>query len=161
MYHVVTTLITIIAAISYFAMATGHGTNYHHIREKTQKEGFPDVWTDVYRQVYYARYIDWSLTTPLLLLDLALLAGINGAHIFIAIAADVIMILTGLFAAYGSENNSQKWGWYTIACIAYLVIIWHLAFNGRATVAAKGGQVAKFYYAIAGFTVVIWTAYPM
>lgn len=154
-------MITIIAAISYFAMASGHGVSYKHITERHQEEGFPDVKRHVLRSVYFARYVDWALTTPLLLLDLALLAGMNGAHIFMAISADVVMVLTGLFAAYGSEGNAQKWGWYTIACASYLVIVWHLALNGRATVAAKGNQVANFYYAIAGFTILIWTAYPM
>merc|ERR1739848_954167 len=57
LYHVITTLITITAAISYFAMASGHATNH-----------------DVCRQVFWARYVDWSITTPLLLLDLCLLA---------------------------------------------------------------------------------------
>jgi bacteriorhodopsin len=78
-----------------------------------------------------------------------------------AILADVIMILTGLFAAYGSENNPQKWGWYTIACIAYLVILWHLIVNGRAEVMNKSSKVAKFFAAISGYTILVWTAYPM
>jgi bacteriorhodopsin len=161
LYHVITTLITIIAAISYFGMATGAGFSFHHIRVREQHEHVPDTTKDVYRQVYWARYVDWSLTTPLLLLDLALLAGLNGGHIFIAIVADIIMILTGLFAAFGHEGNGSKWGWYAIACIAYLVIIWHLAVHGRAEAFAKGNKVAAFYSSIAGFTVLVWTAYPI
>ena len=77
------------------------------------------------------------------------------------LVADLIMILTGLFAAFGSEGTPQKWGWYTIACIAYLVVIWHLAVHGRALASAKGGKVGKFFAAIGGFTLVIWTIYPM
>ena len=111
--------------------------------------------------VYWARYVDWSVTTPLLLLDLCLLAGLSGGHTLMAIVADVIMILTGLFAAFGSEGTPQKWGWYTIACIAYLVVIWHLALHGRATAMAKGGNVGKFFAAIGGFTLILWTIYPM
>ena len=80
---------------------------------------------------------------------------------FIAIIADLIMILTGLFAAFGSEGTPQKWGWYAIACIAYLVIIWQLLINGRATAQGKGGKVGNFYAAIGGFTLIIWTIYPM
>ena len=85
----------------------------------------------------------------------------NGAHILMAIIADVIMILTGLFAAFGSEGTAQKWGWYAIACIAYLVVVWHLAIHGRATALAKGGKVGGFFASIAGFTFILWTAYPM
>jgi bacteriorhodopsin len=117
LYHIITTTITIIAALSYFAMATGMGISYHHIRVREQHKHVPDTHKDVYRQVYWARYVDWSLTTPLLLLDLALLANLSGAHIVIAILADVVMILTGLFAAFGREGNGSKWGW----CVKQLI----------------------------------------
>jgi bacteriorhodopsin len=161
-FHVITTLITIIAAISYFAMATGHAVSYNHIRVRhSHKHGVPDTFTDVYRQVFWARYVDWALTTPLLLLDLSILAGLNGGHILMAVVADIIMILTGLFAAFGKEETPQKWGWYAIACIAYLVIIWHLVVNGRSTALDRGGKVGTFYNSIALFTIIVWTAYPM
>lgn len=160
-YHIITTFITVIAALSYFAMATGHGASYHHVKVKESHKHVPDTTHDIYREVYYARYIDWSLTTPLLLLDLALLAGLNGADILVTIFADLIMILTGLFAAFGAEGTPQKWGWYTIACIAYLVVIFELVFHGRRTAAAKGGKVGNFFNAIGGFTLLIWTVYPI
>lgn len=93
-------------------MATGHATALHHTRVKHHHgHGLPATYTDVYRQVLWARYVDWALTTPLLLLDLGLLAGLSGVHLLSAIVADVIMILTGLFAAFGSEHTAQKWGW--------------------------------------------------
>jgi len=161
LYHVVTIMITIFATLSYFAMAAGHGIGYHHVVVRESHKHVPDTTHDVYRQVYWARYVDWSLTTPLLLLDLCLLAGLNGGNILIAIVADIIMILTGLFAAFGTEDTPQKWGWYAIACIAYLVVIWQLAYHGRAVAAQKGGKVGNFFAAIGGFTLIIWTVYPI
>ncbi|KAF2770037.1 family A G protein-coupled receptor-like protein [Teratosphaeria nubilosa] len=162
LYHVITTFIVVFASLSYFAMAAGHGVGYHHVVETVHnKHGVPDTHQDVYREVYWARYVDWSVTTPLLLLDLALLAGLNGANILIAVVADIIMILTGLFAAFGSEDTPQKWGWYAIACIAYLVVIWQLAYHGRGAAFAKGGKVGNFFAAIGGFTLIIWTVYPI
>jgi len=161
LYYVITTLTTIFASLSYFAMANGHGISYNHIKIRESHHHVPDTFHDVYRQVFWARYVDWSLTTPLLLIDLGLLAGLSGAHILMAVIADLVMILTGLFAAFGSEGTPQKWGWYTIACIAYLVVIWHLAVNGRVQAKAKGSKVGKFFVAIAGFTVIVWTLYPI
>ena len=112
LFHILTATITIIAALSYFAMATGSGFAFHHIRLREQhKHGVPDTIRHVFRQVFYARYIDWLLTTPLILLDLLLLANLNGANILIAILADLIMVLSGLFAAFGRENNGSQWGW--------------------------------------------------
>lgn len=162
LFHIVTTLITTFAALSYFAMASGHGIGYHHVVTRSSHDhGVPDTHHDIYREVYWARYVDWSLTTPLLLLDLALLAGLSGGHILIAIIADLIMVLTGLFAAFGAEETPQKWGWYAIACVAYLVIVWQLVYHGRSTAMARGGKVGNFYAAIGGFTLIIWTVYPI
>jgi len=160
MFHILTAFITTFAFLSYFAMATGDGISYNKTKIVESHKHVPDTIQEVYRQVYWARYVDWSVTTPLLLLDLSLLAGLSGANILVAIVADVIMVLTGLFAAFGS-GNGQKWGWYTIACIAYLTIVYQLAINGRATVANKDSKTKAFYGAIGGFTLLLWTVYPI
>ena len=60
-FHVITTMITGIAALAYLTMAGGYG----------------NIIRDDGRQFFYARYIDWAVTTPLLLLDLAGLAWIS------------------------------------------------------------------------------------
>ncbi|KAF1913668.1 hypothetical protein BDU57DRAFT_520623 [Ampelomyces quisqualis] len=161
LYHTITTMITIFAALSYFAMATGHGISVQKIVIREQHDHVPDTFHEVHRQVFWARYVDWSLTTPLLILDLGLLAGMSGGHIIMAIVADLIMILTGLFAALGEEGTPQKWGWYTIACIAYIFVVWHLALNGGANATAKGTKLRTFFVSIAAYTFVLWTAYPI
>ena len=155
-----TAFITTFAFLSYFAMATGDGISLNKTVIKESHKHVPDTYQTIYREVYWARYVDWSLTTPLLLLDLALLAGLSGANILVAVVADLIMVLTGLFAAFGGDDG-QKWGWYAIACIAYLVIVYQLAFNGRAAVAGKDSKTKAFYGAIGGFTLLLWTVYPM
>lgn len=141
-------------------MATGDGISWKKMVVKHEHKHVPPTEEVVFRQVYWARYVDWSITTPLLLLDLSLLAGLAGANILVAIVADIIMILTGLFAAYGSSDG-QKWGWYAFGCIAYLTIVYQLAFNGRTAVAGKDNKTRAFFAAIAGFTLVLWTVYPM
>jgi len=160
LFHVLTALITIFATISYFAMATGDGNSYAHIIIKETHKHVPDTIEHVYRQVFWARYVDWSLTTPLLLLDLAFLAGLNGSSILIAIVADLIMVLLGLFAAFGATDG-QKWGYYAMACVAYLVIVYQLAVSGRKTVASKDNATAKLFASLGGFTFILWTLYPI
>jgi len=160
LFHILTTFITVFAAISYFAMATGDGNGYTHIIVKEVHKHTPDTVEHVYRQIFWARYIDWSVTTPLLLLDLGFLAGMNGADLLIAIVADVIMVLTGLFAAFGSTEG-QKWGWYAISCFAYLVILWQLVVSGRRAVLGKDNSTGKLFASIGGFTLILWTLYPV
>lgn len=141
-------------------MATGDGIGYKKYTETETHKKVPDTHQTYQRELYWARYVDWAITTPLLLLDLALLAGLNGANILVALVADVIMILTGLFAAFG-HKGSQTWGWYAIAVLAYLVVVYQLAFNGRQAVAGKDSKTKAFYGSIAGFTLILWTIYPM
>ena len=114
----------------------------------------------VVREVYWARYVDWTVTTPLLLLDLAFLAGLSGANILVAVTADVIMIVTGLAAAF-TTDESVKWGWYAMSCAAYLVVVYQLAVHGRAMAQSKDSKTGTFFNAIAGFTLVLWTLYPV
>ncbi|KAI9838200.1 MAG: hypothetical protein M1837_002540 [Sclerophora amabilis] len=161
LFHIITCFITTFASISYFGMATGDGISVvTHVVTHSHKYGIPDTFTEVGRQVFWARYVDWSLTTPLLLLDLAFLAGMNGANIIVTIVADIIMILTGLFAGYG-VGNGQKWGWYAIACIAYLVVVWQLVVSGRRTAIARDSKTGTFFTALGAFTLVLWTLYPI
>jgi bacteriorhodopsin len=48
-----------------------------------------------------------------------------------------------------------------MACIAYLVVIYQLAVAGRRNALARDQKTATFFTSIAGFTLIIWTIYPM
>ncbi|KAI1502785.1 hypothetical protein F5X99DRAFT_142461 [Biscogniauxia marginata] len=158
LFHVLTAFITTFAFLSYYAMATGDGVGIH---TTIIKESKLHVITEIVkRDVYWARYIDWSLTTPLLLLDLSFLAGLDGASILVTVVSDVIMILTGLFAAF-SRDQAQGWGWYAFACIAYLNIVYQIGYKGRHAVSTKDTKTKAFFGSISLFTLVLWTAYPI
>ncbi|KAG7005690.1 opsin-1 [Physcia stellaris] len=160
LFHILTAFITTFATISYYAMAVKAGVSENEITIKHSQKHFPDTFSYIYREVYWARYVDWSVTTPLLLLDLSFLCGLAGANILVAVVADIIMIMTGLFAAL-TVPESPKWGWYAMACLAYLVVIYQLAINGRGVVQQKDKKTGTFFVAIASFTLVLWTVYPI
>jgi len=71
-------------------MASGMGWTFRivHIHHHHNAPG--DI---VLRQVYWARYVDWAITTPLILLDLTILAGLPGVEILLALVADIAMVL--------------------------------------------------------------------
>jgi bacteriorhodopsin len=161
LFPVLTAFITLTATLSYFAMATGDGNSYTEIIVREEHSGdIPTTVVHVFRQIFWARYVDWTITTPLLLLDLSFLAGLNGANIMVAVVADIVMCLTGLFAAFG-HNEGQKWGYYAMGCIAYLFIIYLLAIPGRKAVSAKSNATRTLFGSIALYTLVLWTLYPV
>ena len=81
---------------SYFAMAHGQGRVWN-IEDKTAYE------------VYWARYADWTITTPLLLTHLILFAGLAWQQWMFVLLSDVGMIVTGLIG--NLITDPSKWAW--------------------------------------------------
>jgi len=156
LFHVLTTLVTVFATLSYFAMAVGarydgHGSVFH---ETHDKDGH-----SVMRQVFYARFIDWSLTLPLLTADLALLAGMNGADMVVSIVSIEVMVACGLFGVFG-KSKGEFWGWFVMGCLAYLVFIVLLATAGLRNARTKNESTRKLFTWLGAYTLILWTAYP-
>lgn len=144
-FYYATSLVPLIAASAYFAMATGHGSI--------------NVGGHIF---FFARYIDWVFTTPLLLLDLALLAlpSVRGrlGLIGVLLGADVYMILTGLIS--GFLTGADKYVWFATSTIAFLFILFVLVrLLGEAR--GRGGAVGKLFGNLAILTIVLWTCYPI
>jgi len=162
LHHSLTTLIVLIGTLSYFALANGSGMVEHHRRiPEHHIHPLPPTHRHVYRDIYYARYIDWLLTSPLIILNLSVLAGLSGANIFSAVVANTISILTAYFAAV-SHHKGEKWGWYTFSIIGFLWVVYSLLGAGiHAARTKKTATVSKFYTSIAIYTVVVALAYPI
>jgi hypothetical protein len=90
------------------------------------------------RQIFWARYVDWFFTTPLLLLDLVLLADVSKFTTGSIVVTDALMILVGLFGAV--EARSNKWGWFAFGCIFMLYVFYELAWNVRRSAYARGRE---------------------
>lgn len=147
-FHVITAVITGVAAFSYLMMATGVGA----------------VVIEGGRLFYYFRYIDWVVTTPLLLLDLALLALIsprqNAGFIAGLIGLDLIMILTGLLA--GSRTSGFGRGfWFLISTVALVALLYLIVTRLFSEAAGQPEAVHQIFRTLAYLTVVLWAFYPI
>jgi len=148
--HVAALLVNIFAAISYYAMASGVGKVLVHS---------PGHHSTV-REVFYARYIDWAFTTPLLLLDLTLVAGLPAGEIAIAIIADIIMIVTGAIGAL-HPSLKYRWGFFTFSMLAFVYVLWSLVGSARSSAFLRHPKVGKMYNGISLALIVLWSAYPV
>jgi bacteriorhodopsin len=146
-FFIITAVITGVAAFFYLTMTTG-GT-------ASNVEG---------RIFYWGRYIDWVITTPLLLLDLALLAlpnwRRNAGLIAGLIGLDVFMILTGLLA--GSSTSEFARGFWFIVSTAAMIVLLYLVYT-RLFAAAQNqpGSVQGVFRTLALLTIVLWSLYPI
>jgi len=161
LFHVLTTFIAAFATLSYFALATGSGNSLAEtLIKESHKHVPPTVKEHIFRQVFWGRYIEWALTTPLILLNLAFLAGLSGANILVVILTDLILVFTGLFAAYG-VSNAQKWAWFAMAIVAYLVLLYIFVVPGRRAASAKDNKTSKLYIVIGSYVLIVWLLYPI
>lgn len=115
------------------------------------------------REVQVARYLDWVVTTPLLLVALASTAmfyrrwdpTLFGGLIF----TDVLMILSGLIADLSTDPD-HKWFWYLNGCVCLAVILWIVWGPLRRVAYDQGKGLGPVYSKVAGLLTVLWFGYP-
>jgi bacteriorhodopsin len=148
-YYIVTIFIPAIAAVSYFAMATGYGL----IEVDVTGLGTLDI--------YWARYADWLFTTPLLLLDLGLLAGADRNTIYTIIGLDVFMIGTGLVGALATEGQLFRIAWWAISTGALIALLYFLLGEMTEQAAKQPGDVGALFGRLRNLTALLWAIYPV
>jgi len=141
-------VITFIAAVMYWQMK--------------EIVGFPAMGTaGQIAATMPVRYLDWVLTTPLLLLEFGIISGIAGAAKGITyrlIVADVVMIVTGYFGEVGVPGSAGNYVNFVISSAAWLYIvylIWNLQL-GKASDELKKVVTNMKYFVIFG-----WAIYPI
>lgn len=116
------------------------------------------------RSVYLARYADWLVTTPLLLATLAWTAMFyTKKHVSLIVTimgADVIMILSGLFADL-TTYGPVKWLWYIIGCVCLGIIYWVAWGPFRHIAHEQGPELGAAYTRVATLLSVLWVGYPL
>lgn len=104
--RIIVAIVVFFALVSYIAMmyATIYSTVHH---------------------VLLIRYLEWLVTTPLLLIDLALLATLPAKPILLLVILDVIMISLGLAAVY-AQNNLLKYSLFILSTLSMFAIFYIL-----------------------------------
>jgi bacteriorhodopsin len=140
-----------IAATAYLAMAFGIGTVINGDGAAT----------------YLARYADWTITTPILLSSVVLLAfhergktGQVGGYLTSIIVLDVLMVLTGLISSLAAAPM-VKWVWYAWSCAAFVGVLYLLWGPLRAMAVERGNALGATYAKNVTFLTMIWLLYPI
>ncbi|KAK4189057.1 putative heat shock protein 30 [Podospora australis] len=134
-FNNITAASTFVACIAYFTMGSNLGqvpVLAEWTRPSSTKVGAAGT-----REIFYVRYIDWFITTPLLLLDLLLTSRMPLPMILSTIFADLIMVVCGLVGALVSTGF--KWGFWTFGSAAFLLVVWQILVDGRRHAFNPGG----------------------
>jgi bacteriorhodopsin len=141
-------IITFIAAIMYWIM--------------TDIVGFFDQSAGEVGATMPYRYIDWLLTTPLLLVEFGVIVAIAGAATkgFVSrlVIADIIMIVTGYLGEVGTEGEVSTIVWFVISSLAWLYIVYavfQVKLDGMPAYAASAVKIMR------RFVMFGWAIYPI
>lgn len=151
-FYIVTIFITAIAFVNYLAMALGFGLTTVTIAGDELS-------------IYWARYTDWFFTTPLLLIDLGLLAGATRNELSSLVGLDMLMIATGAIATLSAGTGALTVGarrfiWWGVSTIFLLVLLYMLYSTLDNRVDQLGGDVRSTFETLRTLIVFIWLVYP-
>jgi bacteriorhodopsin len=141
-------IITFIAAIMYWIM--------------TDFVGFFDQTAGDIGATMPYRYIDWLLTTPLLLVEFGLIVAIAGAatkgFVTRIVIADIIMIVTGYLGEVSPVGALETWVYFIISSLAWLYIVYavfQVKLDGMPGYAANAVKIMR------RFVMFGWAIYPI
>jgi sensory rhodopsin len=113
------------------------------------------------------RYIDWTLTVPLMCVEFYLLTKAAGAGkdlLWKLIGASVWMLVTGYIGeAFSNGDGTQVAMWGAISTIGYLYVLYTAWMGEVAQLAAKSGDpaVVRGIRSLAWFVLAGWAIYPI
>jgi bacteriorhodopsin len=137
------------ASIAYFCMASDLGFAPVEVLQRG-----PGA-----RQYWYVRYIDWVITTPLLIAELLLTAGLPINIILSTIFADIVMIICGLIG--GLVPSVYKWAFYVFGCVAMFWIFWNILSGIKSSEKVGGTKNRRIYIILTSWILFFWSIYPI
>ncbi|RLM56415.1 rhodopsin [Halobellus sp. Atlit-31R] len=152
-FYIVTIFITAIAFVNYLAMALGFGLTIIEVGG----EELP---------IYWARYTDWFFTTPLLLLDLGLLAGASRNELTSLVGLDMLMIGTGAVATLSAgpgflTEGARRLVWWGVST-GFLLVLLYMLYGSLDEKASKlSSDAASTFNTLRTLIVVVWLVYPV
>jgi halorhodopsin len=149
---VATLLVPLVSISSYAGLASGLTVGL-----LTMPAGHPLAGQEVLSP--WGRYLTWTLSTPMILLALGVLAGTDRTKLFTAITMDIGMCVTGLAAALITSSYLLRWVFYGISCAFFVAVLYVLLVEWPQDAAAAG--TSEIFGTLKLLTVVLWLGYPI
>ncbi|WP_116105071.1 bacteriorhodopsin [Lewinella sp. IMCC34191] len=125
---------------------------------------------DAFLAIGQLRYMDWTITTPLLLIKMFMMAGVRKSRgyrlLAIALLGDVWMIVTGYIGdqqvAAGNEILvGPRLVWGAVSTIGYLAVVYALFRVWKENVPGRQPVEQRAFRYIALTVVTLWGVYPI
>ena len=167
---VLTAIICFVAGCSYVVIRTYYHAMLETLVQTPDAGARHNLLYTSYLAIGQYRYMDWMVTTPLLLVKNVLLLKLKPSRVpgtlFVLVTADILMILTGYIGeqqidANGAMIAGPHYFWGTLSTLFYLVIpvILYRVYQQHAVGAEH--EERRAYRWLAWATVTTWGVYPL
>lgn len=163
-------IIAAVAGVSYLLISRFYHGMLYDLSRATTAEGREALVRHSYYAIGQYRYLDWAVTTPLLLLEATSMLRIRfreaAGAITLLLLADFFMILTGYigeqqFTTNGESMAGAKLLWGAVSTVGYLVVPYVL-YGLYKRFAERGNATERWGFRfIALTTVTTWGVYPV
>ena len=112
----------------------------------------------------HVRYVDWLLTTPLLLLEFPLLLGVGkkgGKFIKKLVIFDLLMIIFGYVAELNASFPPVHYGFFLLSCICWLYIAFLMLMALQSLPPQVGPSLQRTLKFISMLFLLGWAVYPL
>jgi bacteriorhodopsin len=134
-------MVCFVASLAYLTMALGYGYTTRCC------DG---------RQFFYARYVDWAITTPLMIWKILERTEAADHEKYFLITMDILMIVAGLIGSLVCGNN--KWAFFGFSMLCFLPVMYYIcAFKDS----LKNDLFASSYNQAVAITFCTWIIYPV
>ncbi|KAJ5166964.1 uncharacterized protein N7482_005745 [Penicillium canariense] len=148
-FHYLFTFALLVGAITYYAQASDLGWS--------TVEQVDNLGNGVVRQMFWAKYVNWTVAFPSLVLGLGLVSGVSWTTIFCNIAIALYWVVSYLVAAY--TTSDYRWGFFAFGTFAWLILAMSTLNESREAAALLG--VDRDYIILAGWLNILWVLYPV
>jgi len=148
-FHYLFTIANLVGAITYFALASDLGFSVVGVSN--------NLSYGLTRQIFFAKYINWVVTFPSVILALGVLSGVSWTTIFYNIALSWVWIISYLVGAYTTSN--YKWGFFAFGTVAWIALAISTLTTGRTSAARV--DIRRDYVILAGWINLLWLLYPI
>lgn len=111
------------------------------------------------RIVFVPRYVDWILTTPLIVLFLGLLAGIDRQRFTVSIVLNTVVMVAGMVAAL--LPGTARFALFGLGAVSFVALVYYLYGPITASARAQPDGIERLYVRLRNLTAVLWSIYPL
>jgi bacteriorhodopsin len=144
-FNYILSMALLVGAITYYAQAADLG--WSAIEQADQLS----------RQIFYARYINWVVSFPALVLSLGLLSGVSWTTIVLNVFVAWFWVISYLVTAY--TTTQYKWGFFGFGTFAYVILAMSTLNESRESADTIG--IGRDYIILSGWVNLLWLLYPI